>query len=438
MNPSFDHVVFFSSNWSKSFRRHLFLSIARSETDSRILCVQRPLCCVTSIFHRRQEFIDLCMKKNRLTSVLPNLFVYQPIIFLHDHISWCIPGINMFNRKILSRQLSAVINGLGMKRSDLITWISDPIQEDYIGLVNERVCIYDCFDDYFPYHNRNLLRSRKRLILQEERILKRADMVFVVSEELYKKKEKIGKDVYTIPNAADVALLGKASDPSTPMHPAISQIPHPIIGMVANLNQRIDFSLLRYMAVSHPEWSVVIAGDWYSADSKFVKSDLIKQLKSMANIYWLGHQRFDELPGILKGFDVCIIPYVAEDPFNISCSPLKMYEYLATGKPIVSTDLPSVRTETELIRIGRSYPEFVSEVAAALGEKGEFLKEKRIEVARRNSWDNRAQKIISIIGETMCRKELAQGRLDMVKPNNLNLRAREKIEIINSYIEGKK
>jgi lipopolysaccharide heptosyltransferase II len=370
------------------------------------------------------------MKKNRLISVLPNLFVYQPITLLHDHLSQYISGINMLNRKMLSRQLSAVINDLGMKRSNLVSWISDPIQEDYMGLMNERVCIYDCFDDYFAYSDRNPLRSRTRLMLQEERILKRADIVFVVSEELHKKKVNFNKNTYVVSNAADVALLSKASDPFTPMHSAISQISHPIIGMIGNLNQRVDFSLLRYIAVSHPEWSVVIVGDWYGADPKLVKSDLIKQLKSMANVYWLGHQRFDELPKILKGFDACIIPYLVEDPFNISCSPLKMYEYLATGKPIVSTDLPFVRTESELIRIGRSYPEFVGEITAALDEKGEFLKEKRLEVARKNSWDNRSQKIMSIIEEVMCRKEMA-------RQNDLNLWAQEKTERINANIKQK-
>ena len=408
MNSSFDHVVFLSYPWfgSEGRRHHrLFLSMARAEKDSRILCVQRPLCSITSIFHRRREIIEWCMKKNRLIRILPNLFVYQPVTFLHDHMSQYISGINMLNRKMLSRQLLAVINDLGMKRFNLVSWISDPIQEDYVGLMKERVCIYDCFDDYFTYSNHNPLRSRTRLMLQEKCILKRADIVFVVSEELYKKKAKFSENVYTISNAADVVLFSKTSDPYTPMHSAILQISYPIIGMIGNLNQRVDFSLLRYIANSHPEWSVVIVGDWNGADQKLVKSGLIKQLKSMANVYWLGHQRFEELPKILKGFDVCIIPYTVEDPFNISCSPLKMYEYLATGKPIVSTDLPSVRTESELIRIGRSYSEFVEEIAAALDEKGEFLKEKRLELARKNSWDSRVQKIMSIIEEEVCRKE---------------------------------
>ncbi|MFA5197611.1 MAG: glycosyltransferase [Patescibacteria group bacterium] len=292
-----------------------------------------------------------------------------------------------------------------MKQSNLIVWISDPIQEDYMGLMNERICIYDCYDDYFAYSDHNSLRNITRLMLQEERILKRADIVFVVSEELHNKKLKFNKNVYTVSNAADVALLSKASDPSTPIHLAISKISHPIIGMIGNLNQRVDFDLLKYIAVSHSEWSVVIVGDWHGADLKLVKSDLIKQLKNMPNVYWLGHQCFDELPKILKGFDVCIIPYAAEDPFNISCSPLKMYEYLAAGKPIVSTDLPSVRHELELIRTGRFYPKFVREITAALDEKDDILKEKRIEMARRNSWDVRVGEIISIIEEEVRRKK---------------------------------
>jgi len=105
MNPSFDHVAFFSSNWSKQFRRHLFISIARTGKNSRILCVQRPLCSITSIFRSRREMVDWCIGKNRLIRILPNLFVYQPITFLHDHISQHVPCTNMLNRKMFQRKL---------------------------------------------------------------------------------------------------------------------------------------------------------------------------------------------------------------------------------------------------------------------------------------------------------------------------------------------
>jgi len=205
-----------------------------------------------------------------------------------------------------------------------------------------------------------------------------------------------------VPNAVDTMLFGKACDQSTPIPSNLSNISHPIIGMIGNLNQRVDFDLIRQIAVSHPEWSIVIVGNWRGASSNFISSDLIKELKKMTNIHWMGHQPLEMMPNYLKAFDVCLIPYVPDDPFNISCSPLKIYEYFATGKPIVSTDLPSAREYSEVIRIGRSHKEFENEIILALKEKG-GLKERRRELAKNNSWDNRAKEISSILISKMAK-----------------------------------
>ena len=401
MNSSFDLVVFLSNDWSQFFRRYLFLSMAKTNINCKILCIQRPICFFTTPFLNRRKFINHLIKKKKLIKLSPNLFIYQPIVFLHDHLAPHMPIAVKLNKKLLSYQISKKIDELGLRKNNLVSWISDPIQEEYLWLVDEKMRIYDCFDDYFAYGSHSFLKSINRLMLRENRILKNVDIIFTVSKELYEKKSRLNKNTYVVPNAVDTELFGMASEQSTSIPSNLSNVPHPIIGMIGNLHQRVDFDLIRHVAVTHPEWSIVIVGNWRGANPSFINSDLIKGLKKMTSIHWMGHQPLEMMPNYLKAFDVCLIPYVSDDPLNISCSPLKAYEYLATGKTIVSTNLPSVYEYSEVIRIGRNHEEFEKEIMLALEENGELRKRRR-ELAGNNSWDNRAKEIFSIIEKHWC------------------------------------
>ncbi|MBI5408628.1 MAG: glycosyltransferase [Nitrospirae bacterium] len=396
MNSDFDIVAFLSVDWAQSFRRYLFLAMARNCPDRRILCVQRPICFFTTPMRNRKKFISWFKRKERLKRVLENLFIYQPVFFLNDNLAPYVPGADKLNGKMLSYQVLKKVDELGLRKNNLVLWISDPIQEDYLGIVNEKKSVYDCFDDYFAIPGNPIIKNIEKNRLREKHILENVDIVLTVSNKLYESKSKVNNNTYMVPNAADTALFLKSFDESTAIHPDMKGIPHPIIGSVGNLNQRIDFGLIKNVAVNHPEWSVVIVGDWSGADPAFVNSDLIKGMKKMDNIHWMGHRPMEVLPNYLKAFDVCIIPYAPEDPFNISCSPLKLYEYLATGKPIVSTRLPTVDEYSDVVHIGNDYKEFEEGIRLALTEKN-GCGDRRIKLAYKNSWDNRANEIFSII-----------------------------------------
>lgn len=396
MTSSFDLVAFLSNDWFQFFRRYLLLSMAKTNINCKILCIQRPICFFTTPFLNKRKIINMFIKKQKLIKLFPNLFIYQPIVFLHDHLAPYVPFATKLNKKILRPQFAKKIEELGLRKDNLVAWISDPFQEDYLGLVGEKLRIYDCFDDYFASSGNSFFRSIKQLILRENRILREVDIVFTVSKELYEKKSNFNKKTYLLPNAVDAELFGRASDPSTPIPSNLSDFSHPIIGMIGNLNQRIDFDLIRYIGDAHPEWSIVIVGTWRYANPRVISSELKKRLKKMTNIHWMGHQPLEMLPNYLKAFDVCLIPYVPDDPFNISCSPLKLYEYLATGKPIVSTNLPFVHEYADVIRVGRNHEEFEKEIMLALEETSK-LQERRKELAKDNSWDYRAKEIFSII-----------------------------------------
>ncbi len=99
MNSSFDLVAFLANDWSDFFRRYLFLSMARTNIDCKILCIQRPICFFTTPFLNRRKILDWFKKKQNLIEIFPNLFLYQPIVFLHDHLAPYVPTASIASHK---------------------------------------------------------------------------------------------------------------------------------------------------------------------------------------------------------------------------------------------------------------------------------------------------------------------------------------------------
>ena len=120
----------------------------------------------------------------------------------------------------------------------------------------------------------------------------------------------------------------------------------------------------------------------------------------MSNVHILPARPLHDLLPCLRAFDVCIIPYVI-DELNLYCSPVKLYMYLATGKPIVSVDIPGVVSFREVVRIGTNYAEFEQHVAEAIGENGERLRQRRIELFKKNTWEKRAETVLAAIDSTL-------------------------------------
>jgi len=134
MNIAFDMVVFLSNDWSGFFRRYLFIAMARNNIACKILCFQRPICFFTTPVLNRKKVFDWFIRKQKLIEVFPNLFVYQPIVFLHDHLAPHVPFVTRLNNKVFSHQIFRIINEIGLRKDNLVVWISDPIQEEYLGL----------------------------------------------------------------------------------------------------------------------------------------------------------------------------------------------------------------------------------------------------------------------------------------------------------------
>ncbi len=186
-------------------------------------------------------------------------------------------------------------------------------------------------------------------------------------------------------------------DKKPPILNDMTSIPHPIIGFVGSLNETIDFNLLTFLARQRPEWSIVLVGPFSPLESErsFMHSRELREAISCKNIYFLGGRYFNQIPNYLKAFDICIIPYKNSE-FNRNRSPMKLYEYMASGKPIVSS--PSYQSQhfKEAIEVAKSPKSFLEAITRILS--GDHNNTQNIlKIAKENSWERRAERVLEVI-----------------------------------------
>lgn len=391
----FTWIIYLGVDWeasSQKHRQHFLISklARRLEGNSMVLGVERPICFFTSPFLHGQKFIKWMFCKGRLRKAGSNLYIYTPFVFLHNIIAARIPGITKFNRFLLRIQLMHILNKLNFDTSNLLAWIHHPYQLEDVGLLGERWLVYDCYDDYTVSQRSATCKSD--LEGREATILKKADFVFFSSAELLRFKGGGNTNVHLIPNGVEFEHFNKTALKDKI---SITEDYSTVIGFTGKISTRLDFQLLLRIAEIHRDWRIVMIGP-YESKADFIRNPDYCALRSAPNVNLCGPRLYQELPDKMRSFDVCILPYRVDDPFNMRCSPLKLYEYLATGKPIVSTNIPAVRPFDGLVRVARDAEEFESHVVMALAEQDEALVQQRLLVAQENSWKRRVAKILEI------------------------------------------
>ncbi|MBE0447288.1 MAG: glycosyltransferase [Actinobacteria bacterium] len=295
---------------------------------------------------------------------------------------------NRFSRGLRIRQIKDAMRELNFKDPILIVGGARP---ETLGHLGEKLSVYHCNDDYsagteymgVPYD---------WLIKREREVLSKVDLVMVVSPRLLEKKSVEHGNVFCVPTGCDAAHFEKAADGKVNLPPEIASIKRPIIGFMGHINNRIDFDLIYDLATLRPNWSFIFIG----GPQPTVDKVKLKRLESLDNIHMLGFKPKEVLPDYVRAFDVCLIPY-ADDEFNRSCSPIKLYEYLATGKPTVSIPIPALEEFKELIYLASGGEEFLDQIERALSESDKELQVVRMSVARQNDWNARAELYSDII-----------------------------------------
>lgn len=198
-------------------------------------------------------------------------------------------------------------------------------------------------------------------------------------------------NVHWVPNAVD--FRGFAQSLCGRQIPSdLAQLPQPIIGYVGAIKEKLDFDLLALVARAHPDWSIVLVGPVQLQRT----SPAFENLRRLNNVFLLGCKPVESLPLYIRACSVCLLPYVIND-WTRHIDPLKLYEYLAVGNPIVSVDIPAARRFSDVLRIATSKEDFVGQIECALQEHDLDQRRVRQAIAAENSWDQRVAMISDII-----------------------------------------
>lgn len=258
------------------------------------------------------------------------------------------------------------------------------------GYVDDRsMVIYHCVDEYAA----NPGVDRPTVEMLERRLLQSADLVFTTSRSLYQQKRKHNPNTYYLPNVADVEHFRKALDTQTDVPEDLQRIRTPRAGFIGTIsNYKMDLELLDYVATEMPDVSFVFVGPIGSGDPDTDVSRLARH----GNVHLMGPRKYKDLPAYVKGFDVCLIPF-SINRVTRNVFPMKFFEYLSPGKPVVSTPLPALSEYADYCRFASDKRQFVELVGEALRETDDKLHESRMALAERHSWHRQIADVSSIV-----------------------------------------
>jgi len=241
--------------------------------------------------------------------------------------------------------------------------------------------IYDCMDDHEGFST-----NTKKMVNHEEELIRGAHLILTSSQLLFQKASKINKNTVMVKNAADIAHFSNL----LPESDVLEHIHRPIIGYYGAISDWFDTPLISECAKAYPEYSFVLVGSTFNAD--------LGPFEGLKNVYLMGEIPYKDLPKYLNYFDVCMIPFKM-NPLTQAADPVKFYEYLSTGKPIVTTALQELSPYKEICYFSDNEQEFVANIGRALSESDEAVRESRIRLARENSWDHRVEQILELTKE---------------------------------------
>ncbi|MBW2313242.1 MAG: glycosyltransferase [Deltaproteobacteria bacterium] len=293
-------------------------------------------------------------------------------------------------RRYATHDLRLALLGRFLRREgidDAILWVYHPGYGAGVARLPHRLIVYDCVDEYseFPEYR----DDPAWLCEREAALCREADLVFTTSRSLHEAKRGFQpSDTYYIPNVGDAEHFASALDPDLEIPTDLRALPRPVFGFVGAVSDyKLDVEWVLELARQRPDASIVLIGP---AGIGQPDTDL-GRLDNAPNVHLLGHRPYAELPAYVKGFDVCLLPY-RRNAYTASCFPIKFFEYLASGRPIVMSPLPALAEHFDAVHVADDAAGFARacEVALRAPEKG---RQERLSLARRNTWGHRIEAI---------------------------------------------
>jgi glycosyltransferase involved in cell wall biosynthesis len=376
-----DIIVLTYADWNASWSTPQQIA-ARLAPDNRVLFVDQPRSFLYNLKPKDPQGAGT-WSGPRVQEVQPNLFVYHPphAFVPVERLPLIISKrIMVFNGIFLAKGIHRVTTQLGF--TNPIVWNFSILHGPAVPLLERSLTIYDICDEWENYIGHETGRQLVRWT--ESRLCRSADLLFVGTQTAADRRKGVNPELHVVHHGADYGIFSKAQDPATEIPADLAALPRPVIGSVGVIDPaRFDVDLVCGLAKAHPAWSFALVGP--------ARADMdLTRLKSCANVYLLGNRPIAELPGYLKGMDVTLIPYQCNQATK-DIYPLKLQEYLAAGKPVVSAALPAVLPYGDVVAIAEGVDAFSAAIQAALSDTDAARVAARQAVAQANSWDQRIE-----------------------------------------------
>jgi glycosyltransferase involved in cell wall biosynthesis len=301
------------------------------------------------------------------------------------------------NSAITARTLRRLARGMPQP---VVLWVYDPGAAGMTGRCGEAFALYDCVDDYTE---QTITRRKREMVASCDRMAaRRSRLVFTTSTEMYERHRRLNPGTHLVPNAGDYEHFAAAVDRALAA-PEVRDLPGPVLGFAGNfLASKVDFGLLEHVARALPDATLLLIGPTTAETGP-----ALERLRHLPNVCWLGPKPYAELPRYVAAFDVGLIPYVS-NAYTRSCFPLKLFEYLAAGKPIVATGVPEVADIAPDVTLVEGGADFVDAVGQALERDSKADRVRRRELASRNSWETKTDRLLELVS-----RELNSGGPDL-------------------------
>ena len=343
------------------------------------------------VWQRPQQFLSRFSRKHRLLFVenpdfsddlghtrvrlrevsdFPNINVLQITVpaARQNDIAW----IDKERRRVVQ----SLLNGpLGQSFSSIVQWFYDPMAVTaFAGHLDEELIVYDCMDELSLFRG-----APAELVRRERELLAVADLVFAGGPKIWQAKRELNTNCFCYGCGVDAKHFAKACDPDLEVPDDAAGLSRPVFGYIGVVDERIDYQLLGSLADS-TKGSVVMVGPATKVDpGSFPRRN---------NLYWLGGRDYSDLPRYAKSFDVCIMPFAMNEATRF-INPTKALEYMATGRPIVSTPVEDVIAQfKDVVTIAEDVPAFVNACERVAAYPDSQRLERGLALVQRNSWES--------------------------------------------------
>jgi beta-glucosidase/6-phospho-beta-glucosidase/beta-galactosidase/glycosyltransferase involved in cell wall biosynthesis len=377
----FPIVVHCHLRWSGVWQRpQQFLS--RLSKNHPVLFLEGPTVVAGEDFTPRAEL--------RTDINYPNVQVMQtffPASRFHDG-AW----VDRERLRLFNELNTSELNGCF---GNAVHWFYDPMAAPcFVGKLTAKAIVYDCMDELSQFKF-----APPELKTREKFLLEHADVVFTGGYKMWQSKSRHNSNAHFYGCGVEVEHFSKARNVETQVPNDLDFVNRPILGYFGVIDERLDYELIAKLADANPNWSVVMIGPVVKVDPN--------SLPVRGNIYWLGRREYAQLPHYTKAFNACLMPFALNEATEY-INPTKALEYMATGRPIVSSAVPDVVTNfSKVVKVANAHDEFIEFCRQAVENPKHFNVEGGVEMAEQNGWDVIVGKLESHIRDVFGRKSQA-------------------------------